>query len=503
MRNILTAAIALLLIAARATGSEPAGDADQPRRRVIYNLDSSEFYVGTFGPVEPRTIARFVDEHAALGVTDLFVNVNHQRTNYESKVWDAGWTGLDPDSVDVEWIRNQRIFHEQGFDYPRLMLERAHERGIGAWISIRMNDAHLPDQPNHPLHSSFWKNHPEWHLENGGLDFEVPEVREHYMQLIREVCGRYDFDGLELDFLRFPLYFRPGDEVIGAPLMTTLVEEVREATGQAARRLGHSVFLAVRAPTSPEVSRRHGLDAVSWGKRGLVDMIVATPWWTSANSDIPVEDWKEELDGSGVEVAVSIEEGIDSGGLPRRTMTPDEMRGIFVSAWSRGADAVYFFNLFTNPLRRWPRNEYDAIIRDAGDPEALKSRPRRHVLTMADPWSPTDPKALRLLPSAERDVTFRIHIGPAPASDQTAHIELVLDDPDSKPTVRLNGQETTWSGVHAPAHLSIVGLDPAEEPPRSIYSFPSAELRGGYNEIEVTSDGVVTIRWVEIAIAER
>ena len=35
-----------------------------PRGRVIYNLDCSEFFVGTFGPVVPETIDKFVDVHA-------------------------------------------------------------------------------------------------------------------------------------------------------------------------------------------------------------------------------------------------------------------------------------------------------------------------------------------------------------------------------------------------------------------------------------------------------
>ena len=52
-----------------------------PPARVFYNLDCSEFFVGTFGPPNPTTIELFVDAHAAAGVTDLLINVNAQRTN--------------------------------------------------------------------------------------------------------------------------------------------------------------------------------------------------------------------------------------------------------------------------------------------------------------------------------------------------------------------------------------------------------------------------------------
>ncbi len=40
-----------------------------PRGRVIYNLDCSQFFVGTFGPIVPETIDKFVDTHAALGIS--------------------------------------------------------------------------------------------------------------------------------------------------------------------------------------------------------------------------------------------------------------------------------------------------------------------------------------------------------------------------------------------------------------------------------------------------
>ena len=38
---------------------------DPNRGRVIYNLDSTEFFVDTFGPVVPETTYQFVDTHAA------------------------------------------------------------------------------------------------------------------------------------------------------------------------------------------------------------------------------------------------------------------------------------------------------------------------------------------------------------------------------------------------------------------------------------------------------
>jgi hypothetical protein len=154
--------------------------------------------------------------------------------------------------------------------------------------------------------------------------------------------------------------------------MSDLMQQARAATREAEKRLGHPVQLAVRVPGTPWIARRHGLDAVAWAQAGLVDLIVAGSFWFSVNSDIPVETWKGMLIGMDVKVAVHLEYGINSGASGRRTMTHEEMRGVLVSGLHRGADAVYFFTLFTGPYHDWPREDHDRLITDAGSYAALR-----------------------------------------------------------------------------------------------------------------------------------
>ncbi len=460
-----------------------------PPGRVIYNLDCSQFFVGTFGPIVPETIDWFVDAHAAVGITDLFINVNAQRTNYRSDVWESDWDGYDPNAGDDQpffagldpkrrfetaLCKNVLALHEQGCDYPKRMIDAARRNHLKAWISLRMNDGHNPGLPDHPGHSTFWKSHPEWRLPYG-LDYEQPEVREHYMKLVREVCSRYDLDGLELDYLRFWLYFRPGHEHDGAKLMTDFVKQARAATRGAAERLGHPVELAVRVPATPWIARRHGLDAISWAKAGLVDLIVASPFWHSVNSDIPIETWKGLLIGTDATVGLSLEDGINSGASGRRTMTHEEMRGVLVSGWHRGADAVYFFNLFTGPYQYWPRQDYGRLLRDAGSYAALRAGPRRHPLTITSPWAAGEPGSDKSLPYTGTHGVFRLHIGPKPAAERSVRIELVV--PDHK------------------AHRG--GAAPSR---RHVYDVPPHALSDGYNLIEASAEQDVNITWVEISV---
>ena len=468
--------------------------------RVIFNQDYSEFFMGTFGPIAPETIDRYVDSLAEVGITDLFINVNCQRTNYRSDVWEADWDGYDPSlgddqphfdgtdparrTIEAKWLKNGHSLYAQGCDYPERMVARCRKDGISPWISLRMNDCHYPDQPDHPYHSTFWKEHPEWRIERG-LDYARPEVREHYMKLAMEVCRRYEMDGLELDFMRFGYCFRPGEEHQGAAVMTAFIREVRQVTQEASKRWGHPVDLAVRVPTRPWIARRHGFDAVAWAKEGLVDLIVAAPWWASTQSDVPVETWKGLLNGTGVAVVVSLEDGITSGATKRRTMTPEEMRGVMLSALHRRSHGVYLFNLFTGPYQRWDRAVYNQLLTDFGSYEALRSRPRRHPVTIVDPWAEGEPGEPNPLPLEGERGTFRIHIGPKPAADQTAYIELAADDGRRPHEVRLNGLPCTWE---------------RDDDGRHMYKAPADAVDEGCNLVTVSAEEPITLTWVEIAV---
>jgi hypothetical protein len=515
--RLRTAASIVTILAGLATANAASPDREttgSARRPVLYNLDCSEFFVGTFGPVVPATIDKFVDSHARAGVSHLLINVNAQRVNYRSKVWDAAWDGLDPKGDDNQpffagidpkrrfetaFFRRHWKLHADGCNYPARMIQAARRKKIDAWISIRMNDAHRP-AANHPYHSTIWKSHPEWRLSNQGLDYERPEVREHHLKLVREVCQQFDLDGLELDFLRFWLYFRPGREHEGGKLMNRFIEQARAATRAAEQRLKHPVKLSVRVPSTPWIARRHGLDAVAWARAGLVDHITAGSFWASTNSDIPVETWKGQLIGTDVAVSVHLEDGISSGSTRRRTMTHEEMRGILSSALHRGADAVYFFNLFTGPYQRWSRKDHDSLLTDAGSLVALQAGPRRHAVTLVSPWSEGAAGPYRHLPYKGRHGKFRLHIGPRPRPGQQVHIELLVAGATKPLDVRINSAACAESGMVEPAHIKASGWKGEGLEPRRQFRVPHKALVPGYNLVEIRSTEDVTVDWVEISV---
>ncbi len=493
--------------------------------RVIYNLDCSEMFMGKFGPAVPETIDKFVDDHAAAGVTDLFINVNAQRVNYHSSAWESYWDGYDPDAGDkqpffegIDFVNrpwdtlfyiNTYLIYKQGCDYPRRMIDRARRDGVRPWISFRMNDAEESHIPHYPGHSTFWESHPDWRLSSGGLDYGRPEVRDYYLKLIMEVCSRYDVDGIELDYQRTSPYFLPGREHDGAELMTAFVEQARTATREAAKRLKHPVKLAVRVQSTPWIARRNGLEAVYWAKTGLVDLIIVSPFWPSINGDMPIETWKGMLIGTKVPVAFGLEGGMQAGTSGYRVSTPEEVRGAALSGLHRGADDIYFFNLFTNPLSAWPRPDYYSVLRDAGSYTTLAFQPRRHPVTITIPWATGEPGpqasfvygilSASALPYSGNSGVFRTHIGPKPTQTQRAQVELVTANDEQRPDVKVNGIPCPWSRLAEPEHITAAGWK-GPEAKRQVYDIPTNLLADGYNLIEVSAKEPIMLMWVEISV---
>jgi uncharacterized lipoprotein YddW (UPF0748 family) len=148
--------------------------------------------------------------------------------------------------------------HQDGIDPYRLWLARARKHRIGAWVSVRMNDLHNVDDERHYLHSEFWKTHPELRRvpyrgeqRDKALDYLQPAVRDHNWKFVEEVAARYDFDGMELDWMRFGFHFTPGREAEGARVLTDFHRRLRKLLGPKKR-------IAVRVPSRPETAQRRG-----------------------------------------------------------------------------------------------------------------------------------------------------------------------------------------------------------------------------------------------------
>jgi len=485
-------------------------------RGILFNEDDSHrFFLDPPGDMKPARLDSIVDKLAESHTTIMLICCCAKNTNYESKVWDVYGKGFDPNKDNDQpffgdapkgerdthrrWAHNIKVMLDAGVDPMQRMIDRCRMRKISPWASIRMNDAHDSGALKSPLHSRFWMEHPEYVVAGPNfkyLDYGLKPVRDHMMVLIREVCDRYDMDGLELDWNRFPRHFRAGEEIEGGKALTEWMVEVREVVRAAEKKRKHPISLMARVAARPEVSIGMGLDAVTWAKRGLIDHLVVAPFWATTDFDIPVEKWIELLKGTRVGVTAGLEYRVQAS--PEGDMLHNSVecrRGAAMGALFRGSQGIYLFNYFIFINNRneaseqeiLSRKESVSLLKELDSVEALAAKDRSYLVTYPDisilgkPIRAALPKKLEAGQSAE----FRLLIGPKPLASAQGEVELALAPEKTGEKcvaeVKLNGQ---------------AALDGAG------YAFISTAFREGYNVVRVNNVGTsaMTVQSVKLSL---
>jgi hypothetical protein len=341
-----------------------AEKAPEQTRRVLYNFDGDSCLstkAGGKGPVAVNgdDLKRLIEEVAYDGsrVDTILVCVNAQVMYYPTKVGTMRGA-LSTAQEREKWpasekqrFQNLQAFFENRIDPYSVMLAEAKRRGREVLLSFRMND----DHGNDFLRTQFLADHPEWRLGTeqyrgkGAMDFGREEVRDYTFRLIEETVRRYDSDGIELDFNRFPTFFKDGSTEQRVAKMNLLVERVRKMLDDVGRHRGRRLVLAVRVPSNygrtpptPETARKLGCDVSAWVQHGWVDF-VAVSEFLHERGDLPIGLWKQVI------TTVPIYGGIEcTKGSGMKNLTADEYRHAATQLINAGADGVYLFNFFTS-----------------------------------------------------------------------------------------------------------------------------------------------------------
>jgi hypothetical protein len=410
------------------------------RTALCLNEDNSHWFSTRAGQtITPDFVSSFVDQYAGTQVRELILSANSQRTSFASEVWDPIWKGYQPDGPDDQpllrstpaasragarkWVHTAWDLARKKIDPYSLWIARARQKGLSPWISMRMNDLHNVDDPDSYMHSTFWREHPEfrrvpWRFvdwRDRAFDFAHPEVREYHFRLIEEYCGRYDFDGLELDWMRFGFHFRPGHEIKDGPLLTEFMRRTRRLLDTCEERRGHKIQLGARVPSRPQTAVHLGMDGALWAREGLVQMLVVTPFWASIETDMPMELWRR-LCGDRVTLAAGLELLLRPyhDYRPLQFNTLETVRGASASLLSRGADRIYLFNYMDSQTAMPDRENYSTVLRECGRLDTLADKARRHVVTYSDTLAPGEASGAQLPKTlaAGQWAAFRLHVGP-------------------------------------------------------------------------------------------
>ncbi len=491
-----------------------------PRTALCLNEDNSHYYFTRAGQdLDAERVAGFVDQYAGTQVRELLLSPNSMRTSYASEVWDPIWRGYDPAGPDDQplfastpagarqssrqWVHTAWQLAQKKVDPYRLWIARARRHGISPWLSMRMNDIHNVDDERSFMHSEFWRAHPEYRRvrwraaswQDRAFDYGHAAVRDYHLKLVRELVTRYDCDGLELDWMRFPYHFVPGRERDGGELLVDFMRQARAILDAAGHRRGRRLRLAVRVPSRPQTAIAMGLDGARWAQLGLVDMVVVTPFWASIETDMPIETWRRLLPprvtlAAGLELLIRPYHAYK---IQKNSL--ETVRGAAAAMLERGADRVYLFNYMDSQTAMDSDEGYRQVLRECGELKTLAGKPRRHIVTYSDTWAPGDAlgSALPKQAKAGEWLTFRVPVGPA---WQSAEVRLGCE---GKPPV-----EVRVNGGGPCRYLGKASAARADEPwPIQEMHAWKVEAPGGREaviDVRAAAGVGVGIHWVEVAV---
>ena len=257
-------------------------------------------------------------------------------------------------------------------------LSEVKRSGRETMITYRMNDVHEADKADSPMTATFKKQNPKLtvgYAELGEeffsgkklpwmkycLNYEEPDVQEYILSIFEELC-KYDIDGLQLDWMRFPCHL-PGtpDEVWEKrEVLTNFTEKVRAVLDNN----GKGRILSARVPTTLKGCHDLGIDLVDWTKSGLIDFVTLSPFLTT-DIVIRAEEIKDQI-GSVIPVYTAIE--FDNARQPH---TPESLRATALSMSEAGSDGIYMFNFpcWTEYVAMTPYNWLEGLDYDEGRTE--------------------------------------------------------------------------------------------------------------------------------------
>ncbi len=331
----------------------------------------------------------------------------------------------------------------KGTDPLKIMVQWCHDHDKEIFWSFRMNDTHdsWGGWYSPYLFPKLKQEHPEWLIGSKGhrpkhgapsaVDFGRPEIRDLAFRFTEEVCQNYDVDGVELDFLRHPSYFkRPamgqdaGQEELDQ--MTDMVRRIRAMTEAEGLKRGRPILVGIRVHDSADANRAIGLDVTRWLEEGLVDLMTVSGY-------LRMNPWKTSVELGhkyGVPVYPCLSESRLRDEAARKLRSLEECyRARASEAWSAGVDGVYMFNSFDPKSPLWS---------ELGDKTALKTQDKLYTtgargLAVLKVWLPDGERFVnRTLLSPERPLTVK------PGEAKTIEIPLGEEAIDAKPNVKLS-----------------------------------------------------------------
>ena len=156
--------------------------------------------------------------------------------------------------------------------------------------------------------------------------------------IIVELISRFDVDGIELDYMRHPGYFRIEEAYANRYLMTDLIRFVREQMDAVSASKGKELDLIVRVPPTIRDCTRVGLDVTTWIQDELVDVMIAGGGFIPFET--PVHEFVAAAEGTGCLIYGAME-------ALRGTVDELTLRAVAARYLEQGVQGLYLFNFYS------------------------------------------------------------------------------------------------------------------------------------------------------------
>lgn len=332
---------------------------------------------------------RMVDTYVGSGLDTLSWCVGDTaRQRYETV--DTLKEGVPRGRAGSSAAENLRRLIESGGGPVTILTDLCHRIGVKFFPSVRMNSHYarsLSDDDigsikrGHPEYligrsgEEFVANTVEWGVRTG-LDFARAEVRSHVAALVIDLFTRFETDGVELDFMRHPAFFRVEEAYGSRHLMTDMLREIREKMDEVSEATGRELEILARVPPTLADSRRIGLDVETWIRQGLVDAVAAGGGFVPLHA--PIEEFVRAAEGTDCQILGSVES-------LRPATEEDSVRAIASRLYEGGASGLYLFN-YWHKSAEWKRRVFSVLA----DSDRLGRASKRYEMEYMERLSPND-----------------------------------------------------------------------------------------------------------------
>jgi len=415
-------------------------------------------------PLTPEIFRQqMVGTYAGTPVDTLLWSIGGgQVHHYETEVGELFGDGYEESELDEASLRryhNIRSIMKTDVGPLTALTKVAHDQGLKLFPSVRINNHYEVDH-DAPNFSRIRRDHPEWLIGYGeeltpnsnewgireGMNFSVPEVREHIVAVVCEMFEKFDVDGIELDFQRHPGMFAIEQGFSSRHLITDMVSQIRTRM-TAANGAGRNVELIARVPETIADAARLGMDTVRWIDEGLVDGIVVGGGFIPF--DMKIEEYVEAAGGTGTKVYGCVES-------LRPTASDETIRGVASRIHDAGADGLYLFNYFSRSPE-WKQR----VLGEIASPASMVGKDKRyeidHIDRVVGPGTiggafrhglpplqlPATLAAVGLGPMLRLNVADN----PAIASETTLRLRLERFESDDRLEVKVNGTRLDWESA--------------------------------------------------------